>query len=227
MAEETSLATRMAAWPAEIKNYFEELQLEMKRVTWPPWKQVRATTGVVIVAVFAFARLFLPWWTPLSAGDSESVRYVYQVEARRPMPDDMLPEENPMSEAGARTDVRALRRAGGRPRKRPPKTVRLLPSLSDKNWFIIHTYSGFEQKVAGLAAQPRRSLRIRRADRPDSDPHRRSGGTAQREKGHQQADALSGLRAGGNGNERRAVARREGDAARDRLRGRRQLRPCR
>ena len=30
----------------------------MKRVTWPPWKQVRATTGVVIVAVFAFAAYF-------------------------------------------------------------------------------------------------------------------------------------------------------------------------
>ena len=59
MAEETSLTTRMAAWPAETKNYFEELHLEMKRVTWPPWKQVRATTLVVIVAVFAFAAYFM------------------------------------------------------------------------------------------------------------------------------------------------------------------------
>jgi preprotein translocase subunit SecE len=58
MAEEISLTTRIAAWPAETKNYFEELHLEMKRVTWPPWKQVRATTGVVIVAVFAFAAYF-------------------------------------------------------------------------------------------------------------------------------------------------------------------------
>jgi preprotein translocase subunit SecE len=58
MAEETSLVTRMAAWPATTKNYFEELHLEMKRVTWPPWKQVRATTAVVIVAVFAFAAYF-------------------------------------------------------------------------------------------------------------------------------------------------------------------------
>jgi preprotein translocase subunit SecE len=30
----------------------------MKRVTWPPWKQVRATTAVVIAAVFAFAAYF-------------------------------------------------------------------------------------------------------------------------------------------------------------------------
>jgi preprotein translocase subunit SecE len=48
----------MAAWPAETKNYFEELHLEMKRVTWPPWKQVQSTTIVVIIAVFAFAAYF-------------------------------------------------------------------------------------------------------------------------------------------------------------------------
>jgi len=30
----------------------------MKLVTWPSWKQVRATTGVVIFAVFAFAAYF-------------------------------------------------------------------------------------------------------------------------------------------------------------------------
>ena len=30
----------------------------MRRVTWPTWKQVRATTTVVIVAVFAFAAYF-------------------------------------------------------------------------------------------------------------------------------------------------------------------------
>ena len=49
---------RASSWPARSKNYFEELQLEMKRVTWPCWKQVRATTGVVIFAVFAFAAYF-------------------------------------------------------------------------------------------------------------------------------------------------------------------------
>jgi len=58
MAEEQSLSQRAASWPAQVKDYFQELQLEMKRVTWPSWKQVRATTGVVIVAVFAFAAYF-------------------------------------------------------------------------------------------------------------------------------------------------------------------------
>jgi len=34
------------------------LRLEMRRVTWPAWKQVRATTGVVIAAVFVFSAYF-------------------------------------------------------------------------------------------------------------------------------------------------------------------------
>ena len=32
--------------------------MEMRRVSWPSWKQVRATTVVVIAAVFAFAAYF-------------------------------------------------------------------------------------------------------------------------------------------------------------------------
>jgi preprotein translocase subunit SecE len=59
MAEEQSLTQKATSWPGEVKNYFDELHLEMKRVTWPPWKQVRATTLVVIVAVFAFAAYFM------------------------------------------------------------------------------------------------------------------------------------------------------------------------
>jgi preprotein translocase subunit SecE len=58
MDESTSLTQKAASWPARVKEYVEELQLEMKRVTWPSWTQVRATTGVVIFAVFAFAAYF-------------------------------------------------------------------------------------------------------------------------------------------------------------------------
>jgi preprotein translocase subunit SecE len=45
-------------WPKATKNYIQELQNEMRKVTWPSAKQVRATTGVVIVTVFAFAAYF-------------------------------------------------------------------------------------------------------------------------------------------------------------------------
>jgi len=53
-----SFGQRAASLPARIKNYIDELRLEMHRVTWPTWKQVRATTLVVIMAVFAFAAYF-------------------------------------------------------------------------------------------------------------------------------------------------------------------------
>lgn len=58
MAEEVTTMQKVSGWPAAVKNYVEELQLEMKRVTWPSWAQVRATTAVVIAAVFAFAAYF-------------------------------------------------------------------------------------------------------------------------------------------------------------------------
>ncbi len=50
--------TKAAAWPARTKKYVGELRDEMKLVTWPSWKQVRATTAVVIVSVFLFAAYF-------------------------------------------------------------------------------------------------------------------------------------------------------------------------
>jgi len=57
--DERNFMKRAAAWPVEVKDYFQDLQNEMRLVTWPSWKQVRATTGVVIAAVFAFAAYFM------------------------------------------------------------------------------------------------------------------------------------------------------------------------
>ncbi|HEY7208826.1 MAG TPA: preprotein translocase subunit SecE [Bryobacteraceae bacterium] len=48
----------MASWPQRTRSYIDELRTEMKRVTWPNWNSVRATTGVVIAAVFLFAAYF-------------------------------------------------------------------------------------------------------------------------------------------------------------------------
>ncbi len=57
--EETgTLAHGILSWPAKVKDYVQDLNMEMRRVTWPSWKQVRSTTGVVIVAVFLFAAYF-------------------------------------------------------------------------------------------------------------------------------------------------------------------------
>ena len=58
MEDSKSFVQRVAGWPAAFKNYVQELHLEMRRVTWPALKQVRATTGVVIACVFVFAAYF-------------------------------------------------------------------------------------------------------------------------------------------------------------------------
>lgn len=41
-----------------VRDYVDELRQEMRRVTWPAKKQVRATTAVVIACVFLFALFF-------------------------------------------------------------------------------------------------------------------------------------------------------------------------
>ena len=56
--ESMGLTEKVGRWPAATKEYVQELQMEMRRVTWPNWKQVRATTLVVIIAVFIFAAYF-------------------------------------------------------------------------------------------------------------------------------------------------------------------------
>lgn len=51
-------AKRITTLPARVRDYVDGLKTEMKHVTWPNKHQVRATTGVVIVAVFLFAAYF-------------------------------------------------------------------------------------------------------------------------------------------------------------------------
>ncbi len=59
MAEAQALTkSSVASWPQNVKDYVEDLRKEMRLVTWPSWKQVRATTAVVIAATFGFAAYF-------------------------------------------------------------------------------------------------------------------------------------------------------------------------
>jgi preprotein translocase subunit SecE len=61
-------ATKAPGWPEQTKTYIEEVKAEMRRVSWPSWPQVRATTGVVIAAVFLFAAYFAVIDTVVNAG---------------------------------------------------------------------------------------------------------------------------------------------------------------
>ncbi|WP_031498759.1 preprotein translocase subunit SecE [Bryobacter aggregatus] len=57
MATENAME-KASSWPQNVKDYFEDLQKEMRLVTWPSRKQVIATTTVVVASVFLFAAYF-------------------------------------------------------------------------------------------------------------------------------------------------------------------------
>ena len=46
------------SWPERIKSFYNDVRTEMRKVTTPSRKEVRATTTVVIVAVFLFGVYF-------------------------------------------------------------------------------------------------------------------------------------------------------------------------
>ena len=52
------MADEKKNWIQGVKDYYNELRLEMRRVTWPNRKQVEGTTAIVILTVFAFAAYF-------------------------------------------------------------------------------------------------------------------------------------------------------------------------
>ena len=42
-------------WYRQAIGFLKEVQAELKRTTWPAWKEVRGTTTVVIITIFVFA----------------------------------------------------------------------------------------------------------------------------------------------------------------------------
>ena len=48
----------MKAWPQRAKDFYNDVRTEMKKVTTPTVKEVRATTTVVVIAVFLFGVYF-------------------------------------------------------------------------------------------------------------------------------------------------------------------------
>ena len=57
-SNEPSLVPRPAGWLTKVRQFWHEVVLEMKKVSWPTRTEVFNTTIIVVVAVFFFA-LFL------------------------------------------------------------------------------------------------------------------------------------------------------------------------
>jgi preprotein translocase subunit SecE len=58
IAEENAIVTTVKAWPERIRTFYNDVRTEMRKVTAPSWKEVRATTTVVVITVFIFALYF-------------------------------------------------------------------------------------------------------------------------------------------------------------------------
>jgi preprotein translocase subunit SecE len=58
IAEQNAIVTTVRAWPDRIKTFYNDVRTEMRKVTSPSWKEVRATTAVVVITVFIFAVYF-------------------------------------------------------------------------------------------------------------------------------------------------------------------------
>jgi len=58
IAEENAIVTTVKGWPDRIKTFYNDVRNEMRKVTAPSWKEVRATTTVVVITVFIFALYF-------------------------------------------------------------------------------------------------------------------------------------------------------------------------
>jgi preprotein translocase subunit SecE len=55
---EDNFGARVASWPEKIKTFYNDVRMEMKKVTTPSLKEVQATTLVVIITVFIFGVYF-------------------------------------------------------------------------------------------------------------------------------------------------------------------------
>jgi preprotein translocase subunit SecE len=53
-----SFGDRIKSWPEQIRTFYNDVRTEMRKVTSPSWKEVQATTAVVVITVFIFGVYF-------------------------------------------------------------------------------------------------------------------------------------------------------------------------
>jgi len=68
---ENGLVAQVKSWPVRIKTFYNDVRVEMKKVTTPSRKEVQSTTVVVIITVFLFGAYF--WLVDTAIGHSLDV----------------------------------------------------------------------------------------------------------------------------------------------------------
>jgi preprotein translocase subunit SecE len=72
-----NFSDRIKSWPERVRNFYNDVRTEMKKVTSPSFKEVRATTAVVIVTVFLFGVYF--WAVDNTIGTGINYLFKYMV----------------------------------------------------------------------------------------------------------------------------------------------------
>ena len=58
IAEENAIISTVKSWPERIRSFYNDVRSEMRKVTAPTWKEVRATSTVVVITVIIFGIYF-------------------------------------------------------------------------------------------------------------------------------------------------------------------------
>jgi len=73
---EEGLAGKLKSWPERVKTFYQDVRSEMRKVTAPSFKEVRATTTVVIIAVFLFGLYFWIVDNTIGSGINQVFKYL-------------------------------------------------------------------------------------------------------------------------------------------------------
>jgi preprotein translocase subunit SecE len=75
-ANENSLTGRLKSCPERVKTFYNDVRTEMKKVTAPSFKDVQATTIVVIITVFLFGLYFWAVDNTIGSGINYLFKYL-------------------------------------------------------------------------------------------------------------------------------------------------------
>ena len=75
-ADERSLKGQVMAWPERVKTFYNDVRTEMRKVTTPSFKDVQATTAVVIITVFLFGLYFWAVDNTIGSGINYLLKYL-------------------------------------------------------------------------------------------------------------------------------------------------------
>ena len=75
-ADDDSFGGRLKSWPEQVKTFYNDVRTEMRKVTTPSFKDVQATTAVVIITVFLFGLYFWAVDNTIGSGINYLLKYL-------------------------------------------------------------------------------------------------------------------------------------------------------